>query len=248
MQESVFKRLTSLELVSGDDFTASNGLSFKHPLLSEIKDTSSQDVYGFMGMFTTNPEDIYVELWKYKIDFETITNFDLFLILYMNQKDANDRMFRKLTSAYFVGYAEDETTRFLIAYDEGENVIGIIDETVYNEVRWFYEKITFCKHKEKPKFASNGVKARILDMEVEDLEDKKQEEDDFGELLSALVWGNTSGYNFDNVWGLNFYQFNSGIRHIDKIKYTSALMMGYYSGNVDVKKIDRKELDWKTIT
>ena len=87
----------------------------------------------------------------------------------------------------------------------------------------------------------------MLDLEVESRDDEKQTEDLMPMYISALVWGNTCGYNWKNIWELNFFQFNSGLRHLDKIKHTQALWGGYYSGAVEMKKIPKKDLDWKTI-
>ncbi len=240
--------LTELELLAGKDFATSNGILFKHPKMSDLQKYDSNDIYGFTNLFCLQPQDIMVELWSRGVDYETLTNFELFLLLYTNKKTVYDVLFMDFANIYSVEVYKDANTDILILKDSDDGIAGLIDNKIYEELSWFYKKITCFENKKTEKFASQKTKEMILNMEVDSLEeDEKNQKDYLAILLSALVWGNTSGYTWDNVWNLNFYQFNMGIRHIDKIKRTGHILTGIYTGNIDAKKISQKELDWKTI-
>ncbi len=240
--------LTELELLSGKDFVTSNGLTFKHPKLSDLQKYETNIIYGFTNLFCLEPQDLMAELWKQGIDFEFLTPFDLFIMLYYSNQEQYNLLFKDFAGIAQLGAYEQDGVKMMVAGDEDFNPIGYIDETVYKELSKFYKTITCFENKEKMKFAGQKTKEAILDLEVENMEDNKEEgKDQLAILLSAIVWGNTSGYNWTNIWDLYFYQFNTGIKQLDKIKYTSSLLNGVYAGNVDTKKINRKELDWKLV-
>ena len=241
------KMLTDMQLIHGDDFIAKNGIVVKHPKLEHLIRYSSTDVYGFAQLFCLQPQDIMIDLWANGIDFETLTDFDLFLILYSNGADRHQELFFEFMGVWFWEYCESENEKWLRGYDKEGVPIAILDSETHSELAWFFKKITCFENAEKPKYASNKTKEKLLDLEVESRDDEKQTEDLMPMYISALVWGNTCGYNWKNIWELNFFQFNSGLRHLDKIKHTQALWGGYYSGTIEMKKIPKKDLDWKTI-
>jgi len=241
--------MTNLEILKGKPLILETGVVFNHPKLGDLIEFSANEVYGFMNLFCLKPQDLSVELWKNNIDFQELTDYQLFMMLYMSKPEFYNKLFNQFTSMKSPSYAESEGDAFLVDFNEDGKIASYLDFKAYSEASKFYKRITCFKNKDIPKFSSQGTKKRLMDMEVESMDDEidNKESDELVDLVGALVWGNTSGYNFDNVWDLYFYQFNTGVQHIDKIKYTSALLSGVYSGNVDTKKIDKKELDWKHI-
>lgn len=244
MLEGANKMLTNLQIAHGDNFVTDNGIMVKHPKLEELIKFSVEDVYSFTRMFCLKPHDIMVELWANGIDFELLTDFDLLVTLYYNKKEVYDKLFYEFMNIYSLQFFENESEKWLIGYDEENIPIAVIDEKTRIEISEFFKKITCFENTKRTKWANEQTKRKILDLSVEAMDDKKNE-DDLHMYVSALVWGNTCGYNWDNVWNLYFYQFNTGLRHLDKIKQTSALLSGYYAGTIDVKKVPKKELDWK---
>lgn len=239
--------LTDLQILHGDDFITSNGIRIKHPKLGDLIEYSSGEVYAFTRLFCLQPHDIMIDLWKNGIDFETLTDYDLFILLYLSNSELHNKMFSVFTGIKRFEYVEAEEQKWLLAIGEDGNPLNYIDKSVYEEISIYFKKITLFQNSEKPKYSSNKTKAKILDLEVESLDDEKETEDLMPMYISALVWGNTCGYNWKNIWELNFFQFNSGLRHLDKIKHTQALWGGYYAGTIEMKKIPKKDLDWKTI-
>lgn len=240
--------LTNMQISRGDNWVTENGITVKHPRLNDLTNYLSGDVYAFTRLFCLQPQDIHIDLWASGIDFEALNDFELFLILYKNNKNKHDMMFSEFMGINHceLSYSDDDV--WLIGMDEKDVPITYIDFKTYSELTVFFKKITCFENAKRPKYSSKENKKRILDMEVEDMDNsEKKEDDNIHQLISALVWGNTSGYNWNNVWDLTFYQFNDGLRRLDKIKHSQALWSGYYSGNIDAKKIPQKDFDWRLI-
>ena len=63
-------------------------------------------------------------------------------------------------------------------------------------------------------------------------------------LIIAMVNTEQYKYDFESTRNLTIYQFNESVRQvICKVDYEHK-MAGIYAGTVDVKKINKKELDW----
>jgi len=238
--------LTELELAYGDDLITSNGICVKHVRLKDLKKYSAGNIYAFTQMFCLEPQDICVDLWSQGIDFEKLSYFDVFFILYFSRKEEHDKMFKVFMDIDHCEGYDVEGQKMLICMDENNNPISYIDVDVYLELKSFFKAIIGFQNSKPRKWANEATKKRILDMEVESRDDEKEPET-LAMHIGSLVWANTCGYTWDNVWELTFFQFNSGLKHLDKIKHSAVLLLGHYSGTIDIKKVPQKELDWKII-
>ena len=244
--------LTEMELAYGNDWITQNGICVKHPTLRDLRQYDDAQVYAFIRMFCLQPQDIYIDLWENGIDFEKMVDYDLFLLLYLNNKVKHDEMFKIFMGMYRCEYFEsvnekEEIEKFIIGYNSEGSPFALIDQPTYSELTVFFKSITCFENAKRPRFANQKMKEMILDMEIENKIDNKEDGITMVQQMNALVWGNTCGYNWNNIWDLNFYQFNYGLRHLDKIKHTQALWGGYYAGTINVKQVPKKELDWKAL-
>ena len=52
------------------------------------------------------------------------------------------------------------------------------------------------------------------------------------------------GYTKDYVRNMGIYEFTDDVQRLQVIHNADALIHGMYSGMIDTKKIDKKELNW----
>lgn len=78
---------------------------------------------------------------------------------------------------------------------------------------------------------------------------RKRPKTDFSQLESliiAMVNTEQFKYGFGDVKNLTIYQFNESVRQIiHKVDYEHR-MHGIYSGTIDPKNLNKKELNWLT--
>ena len=64
-------------------------------------------------------------------------------------------------------------------------------------------------------------------------------------LISAMV--NSEGFKRDDVtvFDMNIYAFMDSVKRVSKIKNAQLLLQSGYSGfGIDLKDIDKKEIEW----
>ena len=62
------------------------------------------------------------------------------------------------------------------------------------------------------------------------------------DLIGAVVLD--TSYTYETAWGMPIYQFHSCTRMILKRDEYKNTMTGIYSGSLDPKKINMKDLHW----
>ena len=118
--------LLNKELIIVDD------LIVKIPTCEEIrgtswdfgKDTDEIDYFSIVRIFTTNPSSMMVELDDIKIDYETLKDFELFLLLF---RSLDKNTLAKKSSMFFVN-----TTIKLVASNNLDSSTNEIDIAVVN--------------------------------------------------------------------------------------------------------------------
>ena len=63
-------------------------------------------------------------------------------------------------------------------------------------------------------------------------------------LISSLTNCPEFKYRWDDVWDVPIGVFMDSVVRVQKHKNFDYVMRGVYSGNVDFKKLDKKELQW----
>ena len=121
----------------------------------------------------------------------------------------------------------------------------IIDKNIHRVMADYLRKIHgFVKNERRP---GNESTKRIL---LEDAEEeyKKQKRKGFTTvlqpLMSSLVGSDVTSETYDSLWRMKINVFMDTVSRAQKVLNHHYLMQGIYSGNVDFKKINKKELAW----
>ena len=218
-------------------------LSVRIPTVGEILE-DEDSYYNITSSLTASPFQYMVQLDDMGIDYTTITDYELFMILFpMYAKSDLSIVFGDLdTSDFDVYINQQDDTKFI--YSPKNNII--IDELIYNDLTDTIRKINlFEKVKSKP--GNESAKKYLLEKErkKQKRNAKKKHEPYLEKLVIALVNTSEFPYNYDSCMDLSIYKFNQSLKQIQhKIAFDNT-MVGVYAGTVDTSKMINKDiLSW----
>lgn len=218
-------------------------LSIRIPTVGEILE-DEEHYYSLVSSLTATPFQYMVQLDDMGIDFTTITDYELFIMLFpLYCKSDLSILFGDLKTSDFDVYMNQENnSKFL--YSPSNNII--IDELIYNDLTDTIRKINlFEKDKSKP--GNESARKYLLDKErkKQKRNAKKKREPYLEKLVIALVNTSEFPYDYDSCMELSIYKFNQSFKQIQhKIAFDNT-MVGVYAGTVDTSKMINKDiLSW----
>ena len=218
-------------------------LTIRVPTVGEILE-DEQKYYNIVSTLTASPFQFMVQLDDKGIDYTTITDFQLFMMLFpMFAKSDLSILFGDLDTSDFNIYI-DKTDNSQIIYSPKNDIT--INELVYNDLTEMIRKINmFEKVKSKP--GNETAKKYLLQKErkKQKRNANKPYEPYLEKLVIALVNTSEFPYNYDECMNLSIYRFNQSFKQIQqKISFDNT-MIGVYAGTVDTSKMtDKTCLSW----
>lgn len=215
------------------------------PTVGEILEDES-NYYNIVSSFTASPFQYMVQLDDIGIDYTEITDYELFKILFLMNKNSDlSIIFGDLNTRGFNIYLDNQTNTEIL-YNPTNDIT--IDELVYNNLADTLRKINlFEKVRSKP--GNEKAKKYLLDKEREkqkrNSKKKKKAEPYLEKLVIALVNLKEFQYNYNTCMDLSIYNFNQSFKQIQhKISFDNT-MTGVYSGTIDTSKMTNKDvLSW----
>ncbi len=236
-----------LKIYRGEDFIVSKHIIIHQPSLSEICDYGERDYYSMIYQLTATPQSMKVQLWDMGIDYTTITPFELFYnILYrLYPKEKTSIIFGDLdfTKFQIMQRKDDGAVLLYQLIDSNE---AIIDEFTYNVIMDYLRQVHII-HKDEKKPANEATKMILIeDDREEQLKNKNKEyHSQLKNLISSMINCEGFKYNHSQVWDMKINAFLDSVQRISKIKNAELLLQSGYSGfGVNLKDIDKKQLDW----
>ena len=204
---------------------------------------NEEEYYTELSMLTAMPIDMMVQLDDIGIDFTTISDYDLFLILLPGLKEKDTSLiFGDLDIGKFE-HAEDIETHSAVLLDRENDIV--IDKPTQAKIATVLRKIHGLE-KDNRRPGNDAAKrymidrARLKQNRLKNREKTSQIEP----LIVSLVNTCEFKYDFEGTRELSIYQFNESVRQIlHKIDYDNR-MVGVYSGCIDAKNLSQEDLTW----
>lgn len=243
--------INDILLQKGMDYVTTSGIKVHHPSLEEIDSFGESNYYNAVNAIVATTYDYMIELENMGIDFVEMDNYELFLGL-ISEKEAmhNCRIF---FGEYGFGYMQDSDNEDIYLVQE---VTGaILDRLAYEEISTFVKRINMIPIKPPHDIENLKTKPFLKNMLLEDMKAKRQRrmyqlsnmrQSELSNNVRFVVWNNTVGYNYGNIWDLKIYQLHEGIVSLQKTDNYKNTMLGLYTGNVDGKKIDFESISWSS--
>lgn len=199
--------------------------------------------YDLVQLLTAMPIDFMVQLDDIGVDFTTVNDYDLFLMLFNGIKEKDTKLvFGGLDLRRFEPGINTETNA-VVLYDEQDDLV--IDRVVYTQVANILRKIHHLeKNNKKP--GNEDAREYMLRRAREKAKRRKKRntESQLEQLITAMVNTEQFKYDYEGTKELSIYQFNESVRQVQKKVDYDNRMYGVYAGTVDPKKLSQDDLSW----
>lgn len=225
-----FLKLSSVDILPN--------LSIRIPTVEEILEDEFT-YYSIIHSLTASPFQYMVQLDDMGKDFTTITDYELFMMLFMvYAKSDLSIIFGDLDTSDFIVQRKGKCEFLYSPKNEIE-----INEKVYNDIVNTIRKINLL---EKVNYKPGNESARKYLLEKERKKQKrnanKKQEPYLEKLVISLVNTSEFKYDYDSCMDLSIYKFNQSFRQIQhKIAFDNT-MIGVYTGTVDTSKLSNKDI------
>lgn len=236
-----------LKIYRGEDYVVSKHIVIHQATLGEICDYGEQDYYRMIHTIAATPQSMKVQLWDMGIDYTEWNPYMLFwtMLCRILSQEATKLVFGNLDFTKFQPRpSEDGKSVILQQYIDGDKVV--LDEYTYNIIVDYICKSHFIV--QDLKVPANNSTKMIL---IEDARDEmlanrnKPYHSQLKNLISSMVNVEGFKYNHAQVWDMKINAFMDSVKRIGKIKNASMLLQSGYSGfGINLKDIDKKQLDW----
>ena len=234
--------IDELKPLFGDDFRLNDHMTIRQPEIGEIIEMGEREYSGLVQAFVATPSDRIAQLDKQGIDWNEITDFEMFgMVASSLPKQMTKILFGDFDFGGFEIIPFEEERRIVLRH----KTLGFdFDELQYEAMVGYLRKVHSLK--KNVRLAGNAAtKQMMIEMAYEDLEREKKKpyKSHMKSLISALV--NSPGFKYDlnQVRHMKFYAFMDSVVRTQIITSSTALMNGIYSGNIDTKKLDKNELN-----
>lgn len=236
------KQVTTRNLIYKRQFPINKHISVYIPTVGEIVD-NEEEYYDLVGKLTAMPIDMMVQLDDIGIDFTTIDEYQLFLLMFNGLKKIDTHLiFGDLDLSKF-NLGINEQNGHIVLIDEEHDIR--IDRAIHGLIADALRKIHHLeKNRRKP--ANGDAKEYMIERARKKMKRRRNrvEDSQLEALIVAMVNTEQFKYDFEGTRELSIYQFNESVRQIiKKVDYDNR-MYGIYAGTVNAKDLSPDDLNW----
>jgi len=233
-----------LKLYFGEPYRVNDNILIKQPTIGDIVQFGEARYWDIIMSITSTPTDLMSSLADIGIDWETITEFELFAIhLRSHLHDAEcDFIFDGLRLTEF---KLDQNSMGELVLRSVVDKNRVIDANVHRIMAEFLRNLHGLKYNVQK--AGNAMTKKKM-IEVDRRERKSRSAEAKGSslrpMISALVNSPGYKYNIAETKNLPYCAFIDCVKRLSVIKHADALAAGAYSGMADLSKIPKEEFNW----
>lgn len=233
----------------GDDYVVNEKIKIHQPTIQDFITNRESNIYNVITPFIVNTTGCRVQLWNMGIDWNKISDFELFSFMIKNiDYNYSKIIFGNIDFSKFVLCKKtiDNETR-MILYNP------IIDLEIDDDTRikmCKYIQYAFHAFPPEEEFTSNRIlKQELINNDKQKLmaQRKAQKENQGHQLLSMISFClNHPGFKYkkDELRNVCIAEFMDSVERLQLYESTRALYNGVYSGFVDTSKISKNEFDF----
>lgn len=222
-----------------------NDIVIYEPTIGDILTFGEKKFYANLNVFITNPTSNRVMLWDNGLDWNKLSDYDLFLMLYKSLKQENTQLifgdidFQK----FIINEIPSEDGKNFVLYNAEQNYL--IDEKVYNTIS-AYLRTMFNIFPKVEKAKGRTTKEWMIMEDKQELEKHKDKpyRSNLLPLISACVNHPGFKYKTNELKEIHIMEFMDSVQRLQVYESTTALLQGRFSGMIDTSKIDDKEFNF----
>lgn len=230
-----------LQLYFGDDYIINDQIKIHQATINEIMLYGEASYFSLVHTITAIPSDMKSQLFDMGLDWCEVQDYELFMMLSQTlTPDKTSLIFGDLDFSKLKPFRNPQNDNIVLA-DKESGVI--IDEMIYLRIVSYLRKL----HNIKPKVekAGNKITKKVL-IEEDRQKILNSKDKPFKSYLLPLISAVKvkQGYTKDYVRNMGLYEFMDDVSRTQIINNAEHLLNAAYAGTIDMKKIDKKELNW----
>lgn len=236
--------MSTLNLLYKREYAINEHIKIMIPTVEDVLE-HEEEYYTMVSMLTAMPVDMMVQLDDIGIDFMSVNEYELFLMMFNALKERDTSLiFGDLDlKAFKTAVNPQNETVVLLNKDTG----AVIDRSIQGQIASVLRKIHNLKRNNR-KPANQEARDYMLQRAREKMRRRSRRAMDsqLESLIVAMVNTEQFHYGFEGTRELSIYQFNESVRQvIKKIDYDNR-MHGVYAGTVNAKELSQDDLNWLT--
>ena len=230
-----------LQVYMGEDYIINDKIKIFQPTMGQIVKYGEKEYYSMVHTLCSIPSDLKSQLFDMGIDYESISDFQLFMILSPTMGvDRTEILFGDLDFSELRPFQNPQNDQIVLANKETG---VIIDELIYERIVNYLRKVHGLK--KKVEHAANEFTKRFLiDEDRQKIAfNKTQPYQSFLLPIISAVKAR-QGYSLDYVKSMRLFEFMDEVNRLQVIHNADHLLSGMYSGMMDTSKINKNDLNW----
>lgn len=223
-------------------FAINDSINIYIPTIGEILQCEDE-YYSLVSILTAMPIDMLVQLDDSGIDFTSINEYELFLLMFSGLQSQDTRLiFGDLDLSEFHITVNQQNGNIIL---RNETTGTTIDRVIHSKIASVLRLIhNLEKNRRKP--ANEEAKKFMLKRARDKIKrhSGRSETSQLESLIVAMVNTEQYKYNFEETKELSIYQFNESVRQVvKKVDYDNR-MYGVYTGTINAKELSQDDLNW----
>lgn len=239
-------KVDELKLYMSEDIKIANGIILKCPKVKDIVEYGESEYFSVAQTLCATPSSMMVALDDAKINYMTITDFELFVMLAKSlPQEATKLLLGDLDLRKFKLREVQGGQDFALVYEGTEtDAQPIIINTIIYEVLVTYIRKMHGFKKEVKKAGNEITRRQLIRLARQDAQmaKNKPHESFLRSIISAVKC--RQGYSMDYVKQMGIFELMDDLSRLNIIVNADAALGGMFSGFVDTKKMDKTVLNW----
>jgi hypothetical protein len=230
-----------LKLYIGDDFVINNNIKVLQPTIKKIAEFGEKDFFSMVHTITAIPSDMKSQLWDMGLDWMEVDDFELFMMLSQTlTPDRTGLLFGDLDFSKLRPFRNNQNGDIVLA-DKETGII--IDKMIYLRIVAYLRK-AFNITPKIEKAANKMTKKILIEEDRKKIEFNKDKP--FKSFLLPLISSVKvkQGYTKEYVLNMGYVEFMNDVARLQVIHNADHLLSACYAGTIDMKKINKAELNW----
>ena len=243
MTDSNLLDIDELQLYFGEPFRINDKISVYVPTIGDIVEFGERKYYSMIHTITCIPSDMKSQLFDMGIDYEEISDFELFMMLSRSlTQESTKLVLGDIDLSNFGLYTNSENGE-IVLYDKDRDIV--IDKLIYMKIVEYLRKV----HNIKPKIekaANKTTKKILIQLDREKLLKSQKEayKSQLKPLISAMMRYPGFKYKSSELKQCGLSEFMDTVMGAQIYISSTSLLQGSYSGMIDTSKINKKEFNW----
>ena len=230
-----------LKLYLGDPYVINDNITILQPTIKQIAEFGEKDFFSVVHTITAIPSDMKASLDDMGLDWMEVEDFELFMMLVQTlTPDRTRLLFGNLDFSKLRPFRNNENGDIVLA-DKETGIL--IDKMIYLRIVSYLRKAFNITPKIER--AANKMTKKIL---IDEDRNKMQQNKDkpFKSFLLPMISSVKvkQGYTKDYVLNMGYVEFINDIARLQVIHNADHLLSACYAGTIDMKKINKSELNW----